>query len=110
MGLSLARVVLEKGCRAVLTTRSITKAQETAPDIEKKGGKWVQLAFSDENLEEIIKDAIKRWEVDVIVNNAGYAVVGPVENLRCVLPPPSGSRKSIEIPHEVPQIFVHSMK
>ena len=82
LGLSLGRAVLEKGRTAVLTTRNISKAQHAAPDIEKNGGKWVQLDFSDENIEEYVRDAVKRWDVDVIVNNAGYAVVGPVENTR----------------------------
>ncbi|KAB8339183.1 hypothetical protein FH972_022118 [Carpinus fangiana] len=87
LGLSLGRAVLGKGITAVLTTRSIVQAQQAAPDIEEKGGKWLQLDFADPNLEQLVRDAVLRWDVDVIVNNAGYPMTGPVEESRYAQPP-----------------------
>lgn len=82
LGLSLGRVVLQKGATAVLTTRNVAKAQEAAPDIEKNGGKWLQLDYANPNAEQVVKDAVMRWDVDVVINNAAYAAVGPVEDCR----------------------------
>ena len=84
LGLSLGRAILQKGSTAVLTTRSLAKAREAAPDIEKDGGKWLQLDFDSPNVEQLVKDAATQWGIDVVVNNAGYAAVGPVESLRSV--------------------------
>ena len=84
MGLSLGRAVLQKGGSAVLTTRDVAKAQKAAPDIEENGGKWLKLDYADPNAEQVVKDAVTRWDVDVLVNNAAYAVVGAVEDCRSV--------------------------
>ena len=84
IGLSIGRAVLKQGHTAILTTRNIAKAQQAAPDVEKNGGKWVKLDHADPNIEEIIKDAITRWDTDVLVNNASFATVGTVEDCRFV--------------------------
>ena len=84
LGLALGRAVLQKGDTAVLTTRSIAKAQEAAPDVEKNGGKWLQLDQADAHAGQIVKEAIERWDLDVVVNNAAYAAVGAVEDFRFV--------------------------
>ena len=82
LGLSMGRVVLQNGKTAVLTTRNVAKAQQTAPDIEAKGGKWLQLTYDDPNVEQIVKDTVARFEIDVVVNNAGYAAIAAIEDLR----------------------------
>lgn len=84
LGLSLGRCVLDKGRTVVLTTRNLAKARATAPDIEEKGGKWLQLDFADTNVTQVVEDAVRRWEVDVLVDNAGYPLSGPIESCRYV--------------------------
>ena len=84
LGLSLGRAVLQKGGTAVLTTRNVSKAQKAAPDIEKDGGKWLQLDYANPNAEQVVKDAVEQWDIDVVVNNAAYAAVGAVEDCRYV--------------------------
>ncbi|KAL9091957.1 MAG: hypothetical protein Q9159_001102 [Coniocarpon cinnabarinum] len=80
VGLALSRAVLNKGCTAVLTSRNVAKAKESAADIEKSGGHWLQLDYSDSDLEQKVKDTVSRYKIDTLVNNAGYAAVGAVED------------------------------
>ena len=82
LGLSLGRLVLAKGGIVVLTTRNVAKAQQAAPDVEKAGGHWLELSLSDPALERTIKDTVARYNVDVVVNNAGYPLVGALEDCR----------------------------
>lgn len=82
LGLSLGRAVLANDKTAVLTTRSIEKARSTAPDVEENGGHWLEIDFSDPKLEGIIKDAVIKYDLGVLVNNAGYSLAGPVEDCR----------------------------
>ena len=82
LGLAIGRTILQNGVTAVLTTRNVSKAQAAAPDIEKNGGKWLQLDYGDPNFESVVKDAVNQHNVDVILNNAAYAAVGAVEDCR----------------------------
>lgn len=82
LGLSLGLAVLAKGATAVLTTRNIANARNVAPDVEKNGGHWLQLDYMDPSFDKVVKDAVARWQIDVLVNNAGYALVGGVEDCR----------------------------
>lgn len=82
IGLSLGRHVLRNGSHAVLTTRNVDSARSSAPDIEERGGKWLQLDLSAANLESLVEDAVEREGIDTVVNNAGYAQVSPVENCK----------------------------
>lgn len=82
LGLSLGRAVLAKGATAVLTTRNIAKAQEAAPDIKMNGGRWLQLDFANPKLEQLVTDTVKQYDINVVVNNAGYSTVAAVEECR----------------------------
>jgi len=79
IGLSIGRMLLQKGGTPILTTRDVAKARVAAPDIESKGGKWLELDFADDKLEDTVRDTVVKEEIDVVVNNAAYSLVGAVE-------------------------------
>jgi short-subunit dehydrogenase len=80
LGKSLALEVLGRGHAVLGTTREVQKAQETFPEFEETGGTWLPL---DPGSKDTYNRAVKISEshdIDVVVNNAGYAFVGGVED------------------------------
>ncbi|KAL9060198.1 MAG: hypothetical protein Q9162_000812 [Coniocarpon cinnabarinum] len=80
-GASLAIAALNAGHKVLGTARNIAKAQTDYPQIEKNGAKWLQLDVTQPHAESIVAKAVKESNVDVPVNNAGYALKGPLEEL-----------------------------
>ena len=81
LGASLAIEVLKAGQKVIATARNVSKAQQDYPDIEKQGGKWLQLDVTKPDAESIVSKAVQESNVNVLVNNAGYALKGPLEEL-----------------------------
>ncbi|CAI6093236.1 unnamed protein product [Clonostachys chloroleuca] len=88
LGLNTALSVLRSGDRVIGTGRNIKKAAEETPEFEKLGGQWLQLDVTDKSAQATIEDAVKREEERlgqtgpihwVVVNNAGYAIIGSAE-------------------------------
>ncbi|GLI80244.1 hypothetical protein PoHVEF18_008597 [Penicillium ochrochloron] len=80
LGKSLALEALKKGHAVLGTTREVQKAQETFPEFEEMGGTWFAL---DPGSIDAYDRAVKIAEdhnIDVVVNNAGYAFIGGVED------------------------------
>jgi NAD(P)-dependent dehydrogenase (short-subunit alcohol dehydrogenase family) len=81
LGLALVHAILEAGHDCIATSRKSSKNAEVKADIEKRGGKWVDLDVSDPGLETIISQIIADFGViDCVINNAGYAIAGPLES------------------------------
>ena len=82
LGLELARAVLKAGHRVIATSRNPDKAPDLKNEIEStNAGKWVQLDVTDPKLEQKVEECMKiLGTIDVLVNNAGYAVGGPFED------------------------------
>ncbi|MCJ1308204.1 hypothetical protein MMC25_001857 [Agyrium rufum] len=80
LGLALGRAVLQKGDKVILTSRNVAAAQAGSPDIEKNGGKWILLDFADSKADSIVKHIVETEGVNILVNNAGYATVGSLED------------------------------
>ena len=81
-GAALAINALNAGHRAVATARNPSKASSSYPDIERLGGKWVQLDVTASDLEDKVTAALDIYgKFDIVVNNAGYSLIGSVEDI-----------------------------
>ncbi|KAK5692894.1 hypothetical protein LTR97_010370 [Elasticomyces elasticus] len=90
LGAQIALAALSAGHSVIATARNVSKARSTYPKIEGLGGSWLELDVTSIETESIIAKAVKEERVNVIVNNAGYALEGPLEALStagiCPLP------------------------
>ncbi|EXJ96380.1 hypothetical protein A1O1_01506 [Capronia coronata CBS 617.96] len=83
LGLSLARYALSQGQRVIATSRNPSRTPELLAEIEGQGGKWLALDVtqSEEELNATIHGAESIFgQIDVLVNNAGYCVLGALED------------------------------
>jgi short-subunit dehydrogenase len=82
LGKSLALEALKTGHAVLGTTREVQKAQQTFPEFEEMGGTWFALdPGSIDAYDQAVKIS-KDHNIDVVVNNAGYAFIGGVEDTR----------------------------
>jgi NAD(P)-dependent dehydrogenase (short-subunit alcohol dehydrogenase family) len=80
-GLSLVRAVQAGGHTVIATSRNPARTPDLVAEIESKGGsKWIKLDVNDRNCGAVIHDLEKSSvEIDVLVNNAGFVTIAPVE-------------------------------
>lgn len=83
LGLALTRHALSQGHTVIATSRKPAKTSEQVTEVEIQGGKWVALDIDQP--EEKIKAVVQYAEslfgrIDVLVNNAGYCVLGAMED------------------------------
>ncbi|KAI2791859.1 hypothetical protein POX_c04739 [Penicillium oxalicum] len=80
LGKSLARHVLGQGHLVLGTTRTVDRAKEQYPGFEKEGGVWVAMDPGRADTYDSVLKMMEKHEIDVVVNNAGFAFIGGVEN------------------------------
>jgi len=84
-GNSLALIALKAGHKVIATSRSPSKNQKLVKQVEEPGGIWLPLDINadKEVLSGVIETGIKKFgRLDVLVNNAGIGILGPLEDIK----------------------------
>ncbi|RAH48781.1 NAD(P)-binding protein [Aspergillus brunneoviolaceus CBS 621.78] len=83
-GISIARAVLAHGHLVVATSRNPAKTPDLVEEITQKGGHWLTLDVTspEEDIKKVVEKARDLYgHIDVVVNNAGFAVVSALEDV-----------------------------
>lgn len=81
-GKSLALEALKAGYKVIGTTHDVDKAKISCPDFSIIGGLWMSLDPAQKNSFNQFAKCCEEHNVDALVNNAGYAFIGGVEDTR----------------------------
>lgn len=83
IGKGTAQAALRAGDRVVATGRNLAKLRSVYPDVAPENIAFVQLDVADETqAKAAIEEATKRFgRIDVLVNNAGYSLLGNFEQM-----------------------------
>jgi short-subunit dehydrogenase len=81
LGLAMARVLGEKGCRLVLCSRNQEQLDTAETELNLKGIQVLTVEADlsiQENAQRVVQAAIDEFgQIDVVINNAGVMIVGP---------------------------------
>lgn len=80
IGKSLALATLQTGHKVIGTTRNAIQAEKSCPEFARNGGLWITLDPTQKDAYDRFAKVSQDHKVDVLVNNAGYAFIGAVED------------------------------
>jgi NAD(P)-dependent dehydrogenase (short-subunit alcohol dehydrogenase family) len=82
-GLYLARTALAHGHRVIASSRDPSKTPALVEEVTSKGGLWIPFDVRSKSLREEINEVEEiHGRIDVVVNNAGFSVMGAFEDIR----------------------------
>ncbi|KAJ8612598.1 hypothetical protein MRB53_037334 [Persea americana] len=81
LGAQMSLAALAAGHKVIATARNTARAKQDYPEIEKRGGTWLTLDVTSPSTETTVSSAVKAHNVNVLVNNAGYALRGVLEDI-----------------------------
>jgi short-subunit dehydrogenase len=84
LGKYIASEALKAGNKVIGATRDVSKAETTYPEFSAKGGIWVRIDPAQNNAYDQVSKYSREHQVDLLVNSAGYAFIGGVEDTRSV--------------------------
>jgi hypothetical protein len=69
--------------QVIATSRNPSKTPDLVAEVQSLGGQWKSLDVSDPNNGNVVDEVIKEFgRIDVLVNNAGVALIGAFEEIR----------------------------
>jgi hypothetical protein len=86
IGAEFVKVLAAKGMNLILVARSITPMEEMAADLSAKYGVSIHVVPADLSRAEAVAEIAARvtenkWNVDLLINNAGFMTYGPFEKI-----------------------------